>query len=134
MINEMIIATSIMLSPITVKTDKVIIPLNLEVSAYCSCYECSEEWGDNTASGTKTRKGIIAAPIEIPFGTKMFIEDGIYIVEDRGGYIKKIENIYRIDKYMDSHKETLDYGRRLVKGYIVKGGDEIDTYTTDGGN
>ncbi len=67
-----------------------------------------------TASGTKARKGTIAADTGIyPFGTVMNISGyGTGRVEDRGG---AIQGSARIDLFFKSHEQALQWGRRCVR-------------------
>lgn len=95
--------------------------INVETSAYCSCYLCSEGWGDQTADGSGVSWGVIAAPQELPFGTQMTIDgfgDTIFTVADRGGAIYKFGDTYRIDIWFSNHADALAYGRRSVSAYI----------------
>lgn len=102
----------------------------LETTGYCSCGDCCDwerTWygravftsGPNkgktkkvgiTASGTKARKGTIAADTRVfPFGTIMYIEDyGYGVVEDRGGAIKG----HKIDLFFPRHSQALKWGRQ----------------------
>lgn len=122
MFNELILGMSIALAPITIKPKVELVPIKLELSAFCPCYECSEGWGYKTASGETLREGFIALPKEIPFNTILDVpNERRYINKDRGGYIKKVGNVYRVDVFMESHKDTIKYGRKRSYGYIVKG-------------
>ena len=87
-----------------------------EVSAYtASDDECGKSDGI-TASGTHVQQGrTIAAPSWIPFGTKVIIGEHEYIVEDRGGYIS--DN--RLDIYMDSREEAVEFGRKELEVTVV---------------
>lgn len=76
-----------------------------------------------TASGKKVKAWhTVAAPKDIPFGTKIYIpyfkdkpNKGIFVVEDRGGAIKG----NRLDVYMESLSEALEFGRRKLEVYIL---------------
>lgn len=76
-----------------------------------------------TASGKKVKAWhTVAAPKEIPFGTKIYIpyfkdkpNKGIFVIEDRGGAIKG----NRLDVYMESLSEALEFGRRKLEVYIL---------------
>ena len=76
-----------------------------------------------TATGTTVRWGTVAVdPRYIPYGTKMFIvtNDGycIYgeaVAEDCGGAIKND----RIDLYMPSRSQCLNFGRRTCTVYFL---------------
>jgi len=106
--------------------------LSLEATGYCKCGECCG-WRRNlllqpvyaygpmegerkkvgeTASGTKAKPGTVAADTSVfPFGTRMRIPGyGNGIVEDRGGAIQG----GRIDLFFKSHREALEWGRRMV--------------------
>ena len=63
-----------------------------------------------TASGTKGRRGTIAADgTRYPFGTVMYVPGyGYGRVEDRGGRIKGAH----IDLFFHSHRQAMQWGRR----------------------
>lgn len=100
--------------------------INIEalVTKYCECQVCCNKpnWAKSvgeTASGYYVRENYtIAMPSEFPFGTEVRIkhpdfEDIIYVCEDRGGSIKRIDdNLIRIDVYVKSHKEAHLYQER----------------------
>lgn len=72
---------------------------------------------DTTASGTKVRQGIIAAPKSVPFGTNVEIEGlGTYTVEDRGGAIVQAGSHYRFDLWVGSG----DVGREAAMKFGKK--------------
>lgn len=81
------------------------------VSAYCS--------GIKTASGKAVKEGMIAAPTNIPFGTKIMIDDKVYIVEDRTN--KRFDG-KRFDIYMGdgNEDECFEWGIPKKKIYIIK--------------
>jgi len=85
-----------------------------EVTAYCGCEKCCGSYADGvTASGYKLQEGskVVAAPKNIPFGTKIYIPDyGLATVEDRGGAIKG----NRIDVYFHTHEEALQWGKQIL--------------------
>jgi len=73
-----------------------------------------------TASGVNTRPGMIAAdPTVLPLGTVVHLRagryTGIYTVMDTGGRIKG----RRVDVYVESHREALEFGRRQVKLKVI---------------
>ncbi|MBR5586806.1 MAG: G5 domain-containing protein [Clostridia bacterium] len=97
-------------------------------SAYDLSYEsCGKNPGDRgygiTASGMQAQRGVVAVdPSVIPLGTKLYIESadgypdyGYAVAGDTGGAIKG----YRVDLFMDSHAEAINFGRRNVKVYIL---------------
>lgn len=82
-----------------------------KVTAYCACMQCCGKTNGITASGTHaTANRTIAAPGTFPFGTKVVINGITYTVEDRGGAIQG----NRIDIYMDTHSEALQWGVRYL--------------------
>jgi 3D (Asp-Asp-Asp) domain-containing protein len=106
--------------------------ITLEATGYCKCGECCG-WRRNlllqpvyaygpmegekkkigeTASGTKAKKGTIAADTNVfPFGTRMRIPGyGDGVVEDRGGAIQG----GKIDLFFKTHKQALEWGRKTV--------------------
>ena len=95
---------------------------NFKLTAYCSCYSCSEGYGNNTATGRKAQanRTIAVDPSVIPYGTIVVIErNGVYyeyVAEDCGGAIKN----NKIDVYFDSHSTACDFGVRYGNVYIVK--------------
>lgn len=76
-----------------------------------------------TASGTKAQPGTVAVdPSVIPLGTKLYIAStdgspdyGFATALDTGSAIKG----YKIDLFMESNTDALNYGIRQVKVYIL---------------
>lgn len=112
--------------------------VTLEATGYCKCGECCG-WRRNllfqpvyaygsmegerkkigeTASGTKAKKGTIAADTNVfPFGTKMKIPGyGSGVVEDIGGAIQG----GKIDLFFKTHKQALEWGRRTVTVEVIR--------------
>ncbi len=87
-----------------------------KVTAYCSCAKCCGKTNGITASGKKaTANHTIAAPSTFAFGTQLVINGKTYTVEDRGGAIQG----NRIDIYMNSHAEALQWGVRYVEVEVL---------------
>lgn len=101
-------------------------PKYREVKAVISHYTASaDECGNDkgiTASGKKVSRGMIAAPRDIPFGTKIEIDGEIFVVEDRGGAIKVKNGIYHLDVYVPTKKEAIKKGRKvkMIRIYDTK--------------
>ena len=74
-------------------------------------------WGNQTASGLKPGRGVVAVdPRFIPLGTRLYVEGyGYCVAGDTGGAIKG----NRIDLGMDSRWEASEVGRRRVKVLIL---------------
>lgn len=89
-----------------------------KLTAYCPCYECSEAWGNNTATGVKAQANHTVAvdPSVIPYGTKLLIGDTIYVAEDCGGAVKG----NTIDIYFNTHSETCNFGVQYSQVYIYQ--------------
>ena len=76
-----------------------------------------------TATGQVARRGIVATdPRVIPMGTRMYITStdgtwsyGFAVAGDTGGAIRG----YKVDLFMCSRAEALQFGRRNVKVYIL---------------
>jgi 3D (Asp-Asp-Asp) domain-containing protein len=102
--------------------------IKAELTAYSDDPRSSGQWGSQTAMQTKTRLGVIAAPSNIPLGSKMYIPelqnykaDGMFDVEDRGGAIKvKKDGTYVIDVWVPTHEEAVKFGRKHTTIYLVE--------------
>lgn len=87
-----------------------------KITAYCPCAKCCGKATGRTASGTKATAGrTVAASSKFAFGTQLNIGGHIYTVEDRGGAI----NGNKIDIYVNSHAEALQWGVRYLKVDVV---------------
>ncbi|MGG7060268.1 hypothetical protein ACQPUZ_18690, partial [Clostridium tertium] len=69
---------------------------------------------------------------EVPYNTKIQVKgtgssrDGIvYRCNDRGGAIKIVNGVYKIDLLMSNRKEAYDFGRR--KGKVLIGVDVVNS-------
>ena len=96
--------------------------VTFELSAYCPCEYCCDTYTGITASGLNVEVGMCAAPDNIPFNSICAIPElGMELnVQDRGGYIMNTyDGLVRLDVYFNSHEEALEFGRRVVEGYIV---------------
>lgn len=113
--------------------DGIIITPEGDVLTYTDCvnvlataYTC-EGWSTPgiTATGTRARVGAIAVdPFVIPYGTRMFIvsSDGEYVygiatAEDCGH--PDFITGYRVDLYMDTEAECIQFGARDCQIYIL---------------
>lgn len=87
------------------------------VTAYCDCKQCQGQWVGTTAVGAKPHAGTTIAvdPKKIALGTKVYIDGvGWRVAQDTGGAIKG----NRIDLFMSSHDEALNWGRRTKEVWI----------------
>lgn len=115
---------------ISTQTEEVNQYLNLqefEITFYTSSKE--ENGSHNiTASGEKLGNEMLLASNVYPFGTVIYLEGyGELIVKDRGG--KEFNSYNRVDVYIpinkgesysDYKKRALEYGRKIVKGKVIK--------------
>ena len=96
--------------------------VTMNTSAYCSCMSCCGKTNGITASGAKASSWYtLAAGKGIPIGTIVYIpalsntpNGGWFVVQDRGGAISN----NRIDIYMNSHGEAINFGRRNLQCYL----------------
>ena len=88
------------------------------VTGYSACVRCCGKSDGITADGTyaPAAKGrIVAAPREIPFGTRMWIEGvGAVVVHDRGGAIRG----KRVEQFFHTYKKAMQWGVQERKVYI----------------
>lgn len=90
-----------------------------KVSAYCPCRLCTGKTNGITASGVKAQEGITVAAdwSVLPVGTVIEIDGiGQRIVQDKGSAIKG----NRIDLYMNSHNDALNFGVQYLKVWRIK--------------
>ena len=102
-----------------VEEPKIVSLGEFRLTAYCPCRRCCGRWVDTpTASGTTpTENRTIAVDTDIiPFGTQVIINGMTYTAEDTGSAIKG----NRIDIYMDSHYEALQFGVQYAEIFIVE--------------
>ena len=92
---------------------------NYQLTFYCSCQQCSGEWGSSTASGMELIPYMTCASDgSYPFGTKIYIDGfGELTVVDRGGGVHG--NI--LDVFVgNDHNRALELGRKNVRGCILE--------------
>jgi 3D (Asp-Asp-Asp) domain-containing protein len=93
----------------------------MQATGYCPCEICCEEWSlhKRTYTGDKAGKGCIAIDPEakiLKLGQSVEVEGyGKGICNDIGGAIKGWE----IDLCFDTHQEAIEWGRKLVKVFII---------------
>lgn len=83
------------------------------LSAYCPCYECSEGYGNMTATGKRAVEGrtIAVDPDVIEYGTTVYIDNKPYIAEDCGTLVKG----KHIDIYFDCHSKVDAFGKKYAE-------------------
>lgn len=92
--------------------------ITVELSMYCAT-------GKKTASGLWPKWGMVAAPPELPIGAGIIIDgycnNKVFLIADRGGYIQKVGDVYRLDIYTeDSEAYANQFGRhRNVTAYVI---------------
>ena len=87
-----------------------------KITNYCSCQDCSGEWGTLTKTGTKARENHTVAvdPNIIPLGSIIRIDGVEYIAEDIGSAVKGRV----IDVYVKDHEKG--FGLKYSDVYIKK--------------
>ncbi len=86
------------------------------ITAYSSRPEETDDTPFITASGQRVRDGIVATN-ELSIGTKIIIEGvGEFEVQDRTN--RRYD--YRIDIWMSSTEDALNFGRQLREIYVLK--------------
>ncbi len=87
--------------------------ITMNASAYTT-----EGYTGYTASGRVAEYGVVAVDTKvIPLGTKLYIDGyGYAIAADTGGSIKG----NKVDLYMDTTKDCLNFGRRNVAVYVLE--------------
>jgi len=73
--------------------------------------------GNTTYTGVYPRVGTVAVdPAVIPLGSRLWIEGyGYGIAQDTGGFIQG----NRVDLFMDTERDCLNWGRRTIKVYLL---------------
>lgn len=95
---------------------------NAIITAYCACKLCCGEWHSPagqqlTASGTRPVAGrTIAAPRNVPFGTRVQINNRVYTVEDRTA--RRYDG--RWDIYFAKHRDAVKFGKQRLNIKIIK--------------
>lgn len=124
---ELINKTEVYQKPAEIKQENEIQWINIIATAYTAAKDETGRGDGITASGLKVSlsRGTIAAPPDVPFGTKINIPElnKIFIVEDRGSkkHIRRInQDTIRIDVYMKTKDEAREFGVKHLKGYIIK--------------
>ncbi len=91
-------------------------------TGYCPCYLCCYPFDTGlTYTGDTAGRGCVAIDPEariLRMGQRLFIEGyGYGVANDVGGAIKGWE----VDLCFSTHQEALEWGRKLVKVYVLEG-------------
>jgi len=103
----------------TIQAEEELIDMGMfKVTYYCSCEECSGHWGTQTATGNHCEQGRTVAvdPDVIAYGTKILIDDNVYIAEDCGSRVKGDS----IDIYVDGHELVEKLGVKHKKIWLIR--------------
>jgi 3D (Asp-Asp-Asp) domain-containing protein len=75
---------------------------------------CNDGNPNSTATGTKPGPGTLAAdPERLPYGTQIYIPGyGLGTVEDTGGALRNDKENIRIDIFVDTYEEAIEWGRQ----------------------
>lgn len=89
------------------------------LTAYCPCWECSQQWGRKTKSGKMaTPNHTVAADLSVMnIGDKITINGEEYVVEDCGAHVKGDH----LDIYFDTHEEVEAFndGKGIAYGNVL---------------
>lgn len=89
-----------------------------KLTAYCPCYECSEEYGRMTATGkiAKANHTVAVDPDVIPYGSVLMIDghEYEYVAEDCGGLVSG----KHLDIYFEDHSKVEQFGRQYATVFI----------------
>lgn len=98
--------------------EKLISMGNFKITYYCSCESCSGQWGTQTATGNHCEQGRTVAvdPDVIAYGTRILIDDNVYIAEDCGSRVKGDH----IDIYVEDHELVEKLGKKEKKIWLIK--------------
>ena len=83
------------------------------VTAYTSSVDETDDTPFETASGSRTRHGVVACPSKYPFGTVVEISGVEYICEDRMG--KRFRNDERFDVWHESKEVAFAWGVQTLQ-------------------
>lgn len=115
-----IIALLFLLKPITVDAvvEEYVSMGDFKITYYCSCEECSGHWGTQTSTGSHCEQGRTVAvdPDVIAYGTKILIDDNVYVAEDCGSRVKGDS----IDIYVDDHELVEKLGVKHKKIWLIR--------------
>ena len=75
---------------------------------------CNDGDPTNTATGTYPKHGTLAAdPERLPYGTEIYIPGyGLGTVEDTGGALRNDKENIRIDVFMSSYENAIEWGKQ----------------------
>lgn len=104
-----------------------------KLTAYCSCEKCCGNWANNRAVDEEGNEIVIGASGEvleaivsiavdknvIPYGSTVLINGQEHKAHDCGGAIKN----NRIDVYMASHEEAVEFGVQYAEVFLMKEGE-----------
>ena len=80
------------------------------ITAYTSSVDETDDTPFETASGSRTRDGIVACPPKYEFGTKIYIKGKEYLCEDRMN--RRYHDQERFDMWIETKAEAFDWGVR----------------------
>ena len=75
---------------------------------------CNDGDPTSTATGTYPKHGTLAAdPERLPYGTEIYIPGyGLGTVEDTGGALRNDKENIRIDVFMSSYENAIEWGKQ----------------------
>lgn len=87
------------------------------VTAYTSSVDETDDTPFITASGERTKRGVLACPKKYEFGTKVLIEGRQYTCADRMNQRYRDKECF--DIWVETKSEAFDWGRRTLEVKIL---------------
>lgn len=87
------------------------------VSAYSSSVDETDENPFEMASGKRVYRGAVACPSRYSFGTKVKIDEKVYVCEDRMNKRYREKNYF--DIWMESKEKAYEFGRVQFEVEII---------------
>lgn len=87
------------------------------ITAYTSSIDETDDTPFITASGSTTRRGVLACPSKYEFGTKIIIEGRQYVCEDRMN--RRYRNKECFDIWVETKHEAFQWGRKELEIKIL---------------
>ena len=94
--------------------------ISATVTAYTSSVDETDDTPFITASGARTRRGIIACPPKYPFGTQLKVEDKVFVCEDRMN--RRYHDQERFDVWVESKTEAYSWGEKSLEIVLLTHG------------
>lgn len=92
--------------------------INATVTAYTSSVDETDDTPFETASGERTKDGVLACPPKYKFGTNVIIKNKVFVCEDRMN--RRYHNQERFDMWVETKAEAFDWGVQNLQVEVIK--------------